>query len=97
MAAQPEPLQYVRMEARPEPPTLSIRPLIARELQQAAVEHGRTLAPLTDEIKRLESGLDSPDLRNSRLGRIRSAPLDPVVEVRRVLARTRQVRRRIAT
>jgi acyl carrier protein len=47
------------MAAQPKPQTLSIRSLIARELQQVAVEHGRTLAPLTDETKVLESGLDS--------------------------------------
>lgn len=42
-----------------EPQTLSIRSLIGRELQQVAVEHGRTLAPLADEIKLFESWLDS--------------------------------------
>jgi acyl carrier protein len=47
------------MAAKPEPLTLSIRSVIARELQQVAVEHGRTLAPLTDELRLLESGLDS--------------------------------------
>jgi acyl carrier protein len=47
------------MSARPESQTLSIRSLIAWELQQVAVEHGRTLAPLTDETKLLETGLDS--------------------------------------
>jgi hypothetical protein len=46
------------MSAQPEPQTLSTRSLIARELQQVAAEHGRTIAPLTDEIKLLES-LDS--------------------------------------
>ena len=59
MAAQPEPLLYALMSAQPESQVLSIRSLIARELQQVALEHGRTLAPLTDEIKLLESGLDS--------------------------------------
>jgi hypothetical protein len=47
------------MAAQPEPQTLSLRYLIARELQEVAVEHGRTLAPLTDELRLLESGLDS--------------------------------------
>jgi hypothetical protein len=47
------------MAAKPEPEFLSIRSLIARELQQVAIEHGRTLLPLTEEMKLLESGLDS--------------------------------------
>jgi acyl carrier protein len=59
MAAQPEPLLCARMAAQPEHQTLSIRSVITHELQQVAVEHGRKLAPLTDEIKLLESGLDS--------------------------------------
>jgi hypothetical protein len=63
-AAQSEPLQCAGMAGQPEPQTLSIRPLIARELQEMAVEHGRMLAPLTNEIKLVESGLDSPDVRN---------------------------------
>ena len=47
------------MAAHLEPRRLSIRSLVARELREVAVEHGRTLVPLTDEIKLLESGLDS--------------------------------------
>ena len=47
------------MAAKPEPQTLSTRSVILRELQQVAVEHGRTLQPLTDELGLLESGLDS--------------------------------------
>lgn len=47
------------MAAQPEPEVQSIRSLIAREVQLVAIEHGRTLAPLTDELKLLESGLDS--------------------------------------
>jgi len=47
------------MAAKPELQTLSIRSVIARELEQVAIEHGRTLAPLTDELRLLESGLDS--------------------------------------
>jgi len=50
------------MAAQPEPEILSIRSLIARELQEVAHEHGRTLTPLTDETKLLESGLDSVGL-----------------------------------
>jgi acyl carrier protein len=50
------------MAARPEPQTPSIRSVIARELQQVAVEHGRALAPLTEETKLVQSGLDSLDL-----------------------------------
>jgi hypothetical protein len=40
-------------------PTMSIRSTIESLLRQIAAEHGRTLAPLTDELKLLESGLDS--------------------------------------
>jgi acyl carrier protein len=47
------------MAAKLEPEFLSVRSLIARELQQVALEHGRTLGPLTEEMKLLESGLDS--------------------------------------
>lgn len=47
------------MAAQLEPEITSIRSLIAWELQQIAVEHGRKLAPLTDELRLLESGLDS--------------------------------------
>ncbi len=47
------------MPAQPEPEIRSIRSLITRELQLVAIEHGRTLAPLTDELKLLDSGLDS--------------------------------------
>ena len=47
------------MAARPEPKTPSVKSQITRELRQVAVEHGRTLTPLTDETKLLESGLDS--------------------------------------
>jgi acyl carrier protein len=42
-----------------DPEIRSIRSLIARELQQVALEHGRTLVPLTEDMKLLESGLDS--------------------------------------
>ncbi len=47
------------MAAKPEPQTLSIRSVIVRELHQVAMEHGRTLVPLTDQLGLLESGLDS--------------------------------------
>lgn len=47
------------MAAKPELQAPSIRSVIARELEQVAIEHGRTLAPLTDELRLLESGLDS--------------------------------------
>lgn len=47
------------MAAKPEPEFFSIRSLIAREVQQVALEHGRPLVPLTEEMKLLESGLDS--------------------------------------
>ncbi len=32
---------------------------VASQFQQVARKHGRTLAPLTDELKLFESGLDS--------------------------------------
>ena len=38
---------------------MSVRSTIASQLREVAVEHERTLAPLTDELKLLESGLDS--------------------------------------
>jgi hypothetical protein len=47
------------MSAEPKPEIWSVRSLIARELEQVAAEHGRALAPLTDELSLLESGLDS--------------------------------------
>ncbi len=47
------------MAAKPEPQTLSIRSLIVRELHQVAMEHGRTLLPLSDQLGLLDSGLDS--------------------------------------
>jgi hypothetical protein len=77
MAAQPEPLLYAPMAARPEPQTLFIRSLITRELQQVAVEHGRTLVPLTDELKLLESGLDSLSLATVVIRLADSLGIDP--------------------
>jgi len=47
------------MAVQPQPDLPSLRAIITRELQQVASEHGRTLAPLTDGLKLLESGLDS--------------------------------------
>ena len=47
------------MGADPEPSDGSIRSRITRELVIVAAEQGRTLAPLTDELKLFESGLDS--------------------------------------
>ena len=47
------------MAAKPELELFSIRSLIAREVHQVALEHGRALVPLTEEMKLLESGLDS--------------------------------------
>ena len=38
---------------------MSVRPKIASEFQQVAKEQDRTLAPITDEMKLVESGLDS--------------------------------------
>lgn len=38
---------------------MSVRSTIESQLLRTAEEHGRTLEPLTDELKLLESGLDS--------------------------------------
>ena len=38
---------------------MSVRPMIASEFQQVAKEQDRTLAPITDDMKLVESGLDS--------------------------------------
>jgi acyl carrier protein len=38
---------------------MSVRPKIASEFQQVAKEQDRTLAPITDDMKLVESGLDS--------------------------------------
>jgi hypothetical protein len=65
------------MAARPEPQTLFIRSLITRELQQVAVEHGRTLARLTDDVKLLESGLDSLSLATVVIRLADSLGIDP--------------------
>jgi len=47
------------MAANADAANVSVRSMIASLLHQVAVEHGRTLAPLTDELKLFESGLDS--------------------------------------
>lgn len=47
------------MAANAEAAQASVRSTIVSLLHQVAVEHGRTLAPLTDEIRLFESGLDS--------------------------------------
>jgi hypothetical protein len=47
------------MAALAKPQVSSIRSLITQELEQVASEQGRALVPLTDEVKLLESGLDS--------------------------------------
>jgi acyl carrier protein len=41
---------------------MSVRSTIESQLLRTAEEHGRTLEPLTDELKLLESGLDSLSL-----------------------------------
>lgn len=45
-----------------EPARVSVRSTIESEIRQIALEHGRTLAPLTDDLRFLESGLDSLSL-----------------------------------
>ncbi len=50
------------MAARIEPTTTSLRSVIESQLRQVALEHGRTLVSLTDEVKLLESGMDSLSL-----------------------------------
>jgi len=66
------------MSAQPEPQISSIRSLITQELQRVAVEHGRALLPLTDEIKLLESGLDSLSLAVVVIRLADSLGLDPL-------------------
>ena len=39
--------------------TMSVKSVIEFQLRRIAAEHGRTLEPLTDELKLLDSGLDS--------------------------------------
>jgi hypothetical protein len=66
------------MSALPEPQTLSIRILITRELEEVAVEHGRTLVPLTEDTKLLESGLDSLGLAVVVMRLADSLGIDPL-------------------
>ena len=66
------------MAAQPQPLLPSIRSVIARELQQVAIEHGRTLAPLSDEMRLLESGLDSLGVAMSLRGSRMRSGLDPL-------------------
>jgi len=47
------------MAAQPGHEICSIRSVIVTELQRVALEHGRTLAPLMDDVRLLELGLDS--------------------------------------
>jgi len=47
------------MAANAEAANVSARSTIVSLLHQVAAEHGRTLVPLTDELKLFESGLDS--------------------------------------
>lgn len=47
------------MAVNAETARVSARSTIASLLHQVAAEHGRTLVPLTDELKLFESGLDS--------------------------------------
>jgi hypothetical protein len=48
--------------AQLESEVASIRTVIERELRQVAVEHGKTLATLTDGLRLSDSGLDSLSL-----------------------------------
>lgn len=47
------------MAVNAETARVSARSTIVSLLHQVAAEHGRTLVPLTDELKLFESGLDS--------------------------------------
>jgi aryl carrier-like protein len=47
------------MAAHADAANVSVRSTIASLLHQVAEEHGRKLEPLTDDLKLLESGLDS--------------------------------------
>jgi acyl carrier protein len=50
---------HLSMAAHARAATMSVKSTIESQLRRIAVEHGRTLEPLTDELKLLESGLDS--------------------------------------
>src|SRR5690348_6038880 len=47
------------MSAKPARITGLVRSNITAQFQQVAAEHGRTLAPLTDELRLFDTGLDS--------------------------------------
>jgi hypothetical protein len=66
------------MAAQPRPQSLSVRSLIEWELQQVAIEHGRALVPLRDEIKLIESGLDSLGLAVVVMRLTNSLGIDPI-------------------
>jgi len=72
------------MSAKPKPEIRSIRSLIARELEEVAAEHGRALAPLTDELRLLESGLDSLGLAVVVIRLADSLGIDPFRSARSV-------------
>jgi hypothetical protein len=65
------------MVAHVEPATTFVRSAIESQLRQVALEHGRTLAPLTDTLKLLESGLDSLSLATLVIRLEDSLGIDP--------------------
>ncbi len=38
---------------------MSVRPMVEEQMRQVAAEHGKALAPLSDDLVLLDSGLDS--------------------------------------
>jgi acyl carrier protein len=65
------------MVAHVEPATTSVRSAIESQIREVALEHGRTLAPLTDTLKLLESGLDSLSLATVVIRLADSLGIDP--------------------
>jgi hypothetical protein len=57
--------------------TTATRLTIVRQFEQVAAEHGRTLVPLTDELRLLESGLDSLGLAVVAMRLADSLGIDP--------------------
>jgi hypothetical protein len=65
------------MAAHIRPTTMSVRSVIESQLLRTAQEHGRLLQPLTDELKLLESGLDSLSFAIVVMGLADSLGVDP--------------------
>jgi acyl carrier protein len=55
----------------------TLRLAIESQIREIALEHGRTLAPLTDELKLLESGMDSLSLATLVMRLAEGLGIDP--------------------